>query len=211
MAEVTLPAAVAPGESTTLTIAWTSHVPRTFARTGVIGDFYFLGQWFPKIGVLEDSGWNCHQFHAATEFFSDFGGYDVRLTVPAGWTVGATGVEQGRRDAGNGTDHPSLRSRPTSTTSRGRRARTTSSGRRPSASDAAAGRHAAAAPAGARGAGGPALRRVRATLRYYGEWFGPYPYRQITIVDPAWQSGAGGMEYPTLFTAGTRWLAPASQ
>ncbi|HEY8550280.1 MAG TPA: M1 family aminopeptidase, partial [Vicinamibacterales bacterium] len=40
-------------------------------------------------------------------------------------------------------------------------------------------------------------------------WFGPYPYGHITIVDPAWQSGSGGMEYPTLFTAGTRWLAPS--
>ena len=46
--------------------------------------------------------------------------------------------------------------------------------------------------------------------RSYGEWYGPYPYGHITIVDPAWQSGAGGMEYPTLFTAGTRWLAPAA-
>ena len=36
----------------------------------------------------------------------------------------------------------------------------------------------------------------------------PYPYGHITIVDPAWQSGSGGMEYPTLFTGGSRWLAP---
>ena len=49
---------------------------------------------------------------------------------------------------------------------------------------------------------------TRAVLKYYGEWFGAYPYGHITIVDPAWQSDAGGMEYPTLFTAGTRWLAP---
>jgi peptidase M1-like protein len=48
-----------------------------------------------------------------------------------------------------------------------------------------------------------------AALRYYGEWFGPYPYGHVTIVDPAYQSGSGGMEYPTLFTAGTRWIAPA--
>src|SRR5262249_30429990 len=45
-------------------------------------------------------------------------------------------------------------------------------------------------------------------LRDYGEWYGAYPYGHITIVDPAYHSGAGGMEYPTLFTAGTRWLAP---
>ena len=52
---------------------------------------------------------------------------------------------------------------------------------------------------------------TRAALKYYGDWFGPYPYGHITIVDPAWQSGAGGMEYPTLFTAGTRWLAPRAR
>jgi len=50
---------------------------------------------------------------------------------------------------------------------------------------------------------------TRAALRYYGEWFGPYPYDHITVIDPAWQSGAGGMEYPTLFTAGSRLFAPA--
>ena len=49
---------------------------------------------------------------------------------------------------------------------------------------------------------------TRVALRFYGEWFGAYPYGHVTVVDPAWQSGAGGMEYPTLFTAGTRWLAP---
>jgi aminopeptidase N len=46
---------------------------------------------------------------------------------------------------------------------------------------------------------------TRTTLKYYGEWYGAYPYGHITIVDPAFQSGAGGMEYPTLFTAGSRW------
>jgi hypothetical protein len=51
---------------------------------------------------------------------------------------------------------------------------------------------------------------TRAALRYYGQWFGPYPYGHITIVDPAWQSGAGGMEYPTLFTSGSSWLAPSA-
>jgi aminopeptidase N len=49
---------------------------------------------------------------------------------------------------------------------------------------------------------------TRTTLKYYGEWYGAYPYGHITIIDPAYQSGAGGMEYPTLFTAGSRWLAP---
>jgi hypothetical protein len=199
---------VAPGETANVQIAWSSHVPRDFARTGVVGNFYFIAQWFPKIGVLEDSGWNCHQFHSATEFFADFGTYDVRVTVPKGWTVGATGVERDRRDEPDGTtthhyvqedvhdfawttspnfverratfEHPTLPRVDMRLLLQPEHA-------------GQADRHFAA---------------TRAALRYYGEWFGPYPYGHITIVDPAWQSAAGGMEYPTLFTAGTRWLAP---
>ncbi len=206
--EVPLDRPIAPGATANIQIAWSARVPRTFARTGTIGNFYFIGQWFPKIGVLEDTGWNCHQFHSATEFFSDFGAYDVRLTVPNGWIVGATGVERERRDEPDGTtthryvqddvhdfawttspeyverhatfEHPSLPRVDMRLLLQPEHA-------------AQAERHFAA---------------TRAALKYYGEWFGAYPYGHITIVDPAWQSDAGGMEYPTLFTAGSRWLAP---
>ena len=185
-------------------------MPRTFARTGAIGNFYFVGQWFPKIGVLEDTGWNCHQFHSATEFFADFGTYDVRLTVPQGWIVGATGVERDRRDEADGRPRRIIISRTTSTISPGRRARITSSGTRRF-------EHPTLPPVDMRlllqpehaGQADRHFAAARAALKYYGEWFGPYPYGHLTIVDPAWQSGAAGMEYPTLITAGTRWLAPA--
>jgi aminopeptidase N len=49
---------------------------------------------------------------------------------------------------------------------------------------------------------------ARAALRRYGEWFGPYPYGHVTIIDPVWGSATDGMEYPTLLTAGTAWLMP---
>jgi hypothetical protein len=49
---------------------------------------------------------------------------------------------------------------------------------------------------------------TRAALEHYGSWWGAYPYGHVTIVDPAYGSGAGGMEYPTLFTGGSRWLSP---
>src|ERR1039458_5247442 len=44
--------------------------------------FAIGGQWFPKVGVWWHGAWNCHQYHAMTEFFADFGVYDVKLTVP---------------------------------------------------------------------------------------------------------------------------------
>lgn len=208
VAEVPLDAAVGPGETVNVQIAWSVRVPRTFARTGVIDNYYFLAQWFPKIGVFEDSGWNCHQFHYATEFFADFGNYDVRLTVPSGWIVGATGLERERRDEGDGTTTHHYTQEDVhdfAWTTSPQYVERTATFEHPTLPqvrmrlllqpehDGQAERHFAA---------------TRAALKYYGEWFGPYPYGHITIVDPAWQSGAGGMEYPTLFTAGTRWLAP---
>jgi Peptidase family M1 domain len=208
--EAPLDAAVAPGETVNVHIAWSSRVPRTFARTGVIDEYYFVAQWFPKIGVLEDGGWNCHQFHAATEFFADFGIYDVKLTVPRGWVVGATGLERGRRDEADGTTTHHYYQEDVhdfawtaSPDYIERRARF---------------EHATLPPVEMRlllqpeheGQADRHFKATEAALKYYGEWFGPYPYSHITVIDPAWRSGAGGMEYPTLFTAGTRWLAPRS-
>ena len=215
--EIQLDRAVAPGETIRVGIGWTSRVPRTFARTGAVGNYYFLAQWFPKIGVLEDTGWNCHQFHSSTEFFADFGNYDVSLTVPDGWMVGATGREG---VAPEKTDVMVTVAQPPGTVTHRfyqedvhdfawttspdyleRRARF---------------EHPALPPVEMRLLLQPEhadqadrhFEATRATLKYYGEWFGAYPYGHVTIVDPAWDSGAGGMEYPTLFTAGTRWIAP---
>jgi len=208
VAEIPLDAPVAPGETVNVQIAWSSRIPRTFARTGAIATYYFLAQWFPKIGVLEDTGWNCHQFHSATEFFADFGIYDVRLTVPTGWIVGATGLERGRRDEGDRTTTHHYYAEDVHdfawTTSPDYVERTERFGH---ASLPAVAMRLLLQPEHLRQADRH-FEATRAALKYYGEWFGPYPYPNITIIDPAWQSGAGGMEYPTLFTAGSRWVAP---
>jgi hypothetical protein len=206
---VTLPEPIGPGDTITLDIAFTAKIPRPFARTGAIGNYYFIAQWFPKIGVLEQTGrWNCHQFHVGTEFFSDFGVYDVRMTVPRGWPLAATGRERERRDNADGTTTHRYYQEDvhdfawtTSPDFVERRERFEHPGLPPvemrvmlqPEHTSQAARH---------------FDSTRATLRLYGEWFGAYPYGHITIVDPAWQSESGGMEYPTLFTAGTQWRMP---
>ena len=208
---------VAPGQTIEIDVAWTARVPRTFARTGRLGQYYFIAQWFPKLGVLEDAGWNCHQFHAATEFFSDFGVYDVSLTVPRGWIVGATGALASAEDTASGaTVHRFVQADvhdfawTTSPDFVERRERFEEPGlpavdmrlllQREHDDQNQTDRHFAA---------------TRAALKYFGTWFGAYPYAQITIVDPATTfnpaaqgESTGGMEYPTLFTAGTRWYSP---
>jgi len=205
---VALPRAVQPGETINVEIEWTAQVPRTFARTGRVGDSYFLAQWFPKVAVLQDEGWNAHQFHSGTEFFSDYGVYDVRMTVPRGWVLGATGLPREVRDNADATTthryyqedvHDFAWTASPDYLVREERFE-----------------HPGLPPVSMRlllqpehaGQADRYFAATRAALRHYGTWFGPYPYGHVTIVDPAWQSGAGGMEYPTLFTGGTRWLAP---
>ena len=206
---VTLPEPVGPGRTITVSIAFTAKIPRPFARTGAIGNYFFIAQWFPKIGVLEASGtWNCHQFHVGTEFFSDFGVYDVRMTVPRGWPLAATGRERERIENANGTTTHRYYQEDvhdfawtTSPDFVETRERFEHPGLPPvemrlllqPEHQSQAARH---------------FDSARATLRYYGEWFGAYPYGHLTIVDPAWQSESDGMEYPTLFTVGTRWRMP---
>jgi len=66
------------------------QLPRVIARTGYFGSYHLVGQWFPKIGVLELPGergataprWNCHELHLNSEFYADFGSYDVSITAP---------------------------------------------------------------------------------------------------------------------------------
>ncbi len=208
LAAVGLPTAVPPDGDLTLRIAWKARVPRTFSRTGTIGNYFFIAHWFPKLAVFEEGRWTAHQFHANTEFFSDYGRYDVRLTVPRGWVVAATGREESRRENDGGTTtHRYLQDDVhgfawTTSPDYVEHRQTFQHSGLPTVTmrllmqpehEGHEDRHFAA---------------TAAALRYYGEWYGPYPYDHLTVIDPAYQSGAGGMEYPTLFTAGMRWWAP---
>lgn len=205
---VPLAAPVGPGETISLDVAWTAKVPRTYSRTGTIGNYYFIAQWFPKIGVLEEAGWNCHQFHVNTEFFSDFGSYDVTLNVPKGWITGATGTStDGRRYVQDDvhdfawTTSPNFLERSQVFDEAGLPKVEMRLLLQPEHNTAEQiERH---------------FNATRIALRNYGRWYGPYPYSHITIVDPvaifnarAQGGSTGGMEYPTLFTAGSRWRAP---
>ena len=207
LAAADLPTAVHPGETMRLKVSWTGRFPRNFDRTGAIGNYFFVSQWFPKLGVFTDGGWVAHQFFANSEFFADFGRYDVRMTVPSGFIVGATGAEQSRTPAGDRITYRYVEDNVhdfawiASPNVVERTQRFEHAGLPPvnmrlllhPDKTHLADRHFAAAAA---------------TLRYYGEWFGPYPYQSLTIVDPAFRSESEGMEYPTIFTAGSRWLSP---
>src|ERR1700693_4151748 len=86
---------IAPGEYVQFKMTFQTKFPETQARSGYKRDFVLGGQWFPEGGVMWHGTWNCHQYHNTTEFFADFGVYDVKLTVPQNEVVGASGVKVG--------------------------------------------------------------------------------------------------------------------
>ncbi len=100
-----------PGEAINLKMDWSSKIPKVRVRTGYSRDYFLNVQWYPKLGVYEpkgmrgraESGWNCHPYHASAEYYGDFGNYNVDLTVPEDFKVGATGALFKERDNKDGT------------------------------------------------------------------------------------------------------------
>ena len=83
---------LAPGERISLKIDFTVKFPhRTLSRSGFIGGHLWVGQWYPKLGVLEDAGWAAAPFYPHSEFYGPFGTFDVKVTLPAEFKVEATG------------------------------------------------------------------------------------------------------------------------
>jgi len=199
---------IAPGGFVQFKIAFHEQMPETQERSGWKRDFVLGGQWFPKVGVWWHGAWNCHQYHATTEFFADFGVYDVKLTVPQFEVVGASGVKVGEVNNSDQTKTLTFHGDDIHDFA------WTASPRYKVKEDGVY-----------NGQMGPVQMRIlmqpahwdqverhekilRESLEHFESWYGPYPYKTITLVDPEPGSAAGGMEYPTFITGDTSWLMP---
>jgi len=205
--QVHLPKPIPPDGYVQFKIKFHDQFPETLERTGWNRDFVLGGQWFPKVGVWWHGAWNCHQFHAYTEFFADFGVYDVKLTVPQFEVVGASGIEVGSVNNPDGTKTVTYHG--------------------DDIHDFAwtASPHYMIYNDTFQGSMGPVKLRImmqpahwgqaerhalitKQTMEHFDRWYGPYPYKTLTVVDPDPGSQAFGMEYPTFITAGTSWFMP---
>jgi hypothetical protein len=90
---VGLPRALLPHDSVDFDVAWAFQVPPDGApREGTTGDVFMVAYWYPQIAVYDDvNGWQIDPYLGGAEFYMDYADYDVNLTVPSGWLVGATG------------------------------------------------------------------------------------------------------------------------
>jgi hypothetical protein len=94
---IDLPVPIAPGGTFAFEIAWSFRIPQYGSdRMGwqevADGTVFQLAQWFPAVAVYDDVyGWNTLPYLGQGEFYTNFGDYDVRLKVPRGHIVAATG------------------------------------------------------------------------------------------------------------------------
>lgn len=210
LAKIRLPEPVAPGKSVTLRMSYEVKLPEVFARMGYSGKFIMAGQWFPKLAVYETlgtrgrttEGWNVHQYHGNSEFYSDFGIYSVRIKVPEAYTVAATGFQTKPIEVkdqakvyqfyADDVHDFAWAASPDFVYEESAFSDTGIPGVRiklyldPS--------HAALKDR--------YMHAAKSSLSKYAQWYGEYPYTTLSIVvPPKGANGAGGMEYPTLITA----------
>ena len=222
--QISTPRPVKDGQMLRLKIEFETKQPIPISRTGVIRDYHFVAQWFPKIGVWWNGAWNCYPFHATTEFFADFGVYNVTLTLPTGYVVGATGgLPRWSRDNEDGTSTLNFYQENVhdfAWVASPRLVRSVRTFRHTEIDDRCSPerhhdlREVTVILLSQPHHGNLIERYFDATfkaLRFYGEWYGEYPYATVTVVDPAKDSRSGGMEYPTLFTGGGSLFSPKEQ
>jgi hypothetical protein len=208
--KVHLPQPVNGGESVTLKLQYEVQLPKIFARMGASGNFVMAGQWFPKLSVYEpmgtrgvkEEGWDLHQYHGTSEFYSDFGIFNVTIAVPSDYTVAATGfpvknakLKQDQKIYQFYADDVhdfAWAASPDFTVAEEAFSTPEVPGVRikvyldPLHKDLKE-RY---------------LQAAKAALAYFSKWYGPYPYSTLSIIVPPKEgNGAGGMEYPTLITA----------
>ena len=187
---------VPPGDAVELELAFHTQLPRVFARTGFADRYVMAGQWFPKPGVLlPDGTWRAHVFTLYSEFFADFGHYDVELDLPGDLVVGATGIRVSEEQDGA---RQRLRYRAEMVHDF---AWTAGPDLVEAWDDYEGIRIRALVPRERADEAAVHLAAQRAALQSMEARFGPYPWSTITLIDPPeGAEGAGGMEYPTFYT-----------
>ena len=91
IARIDLPKPLLPGHSMKITTPFRVKIPKVFSRMGHTGQAYYISQWFPKPAVYDQKGWHPISYLDQGEFFSEYGSYDVSITLPANYIVMATG------------------------------------------------------------------------------------------------------------------------
>ncbi|UPT68523.1 MAG: M1 family metallopeptidase [Sphingobacteriales bacterium JAD_PAG50586_3] len=224
IAKVHLAKPLAPGESVTISTPFKVKVPvGIFSRLGHIGKQYQITQWYPKPAVYDNKGWHEMPYLNQGEFYSEFGSFEVKITVPDNYVVAATGdlqeksemdwLEQRVKDSQRADFKPD-----TTISSKYK----TITYKQTNVHDFAwfadhtylVSKSEVKLPASGRTVNTYAYYTrkykklwekaptyINDAVFYYSKWNGDYPYNHCSAVDGALSAG-GGMEYPNVTVIG---------
>lgn len=89
---------LAPGAEILITTPFVVKLPNSYSRLGHVGEAYQITQWYPKPAVYDESGWHVLPYLDQGEFYSEYGSFDVKITLPENYVVGATGDLQNEEE-----------------------------------------------------------------------------------------------------------------
>ena len=195
-----------PGDTVFIKVNFETKLPRGSARTGFTDDYFFVAQWFPKFGVYESAGmryavtggWNCHQFHSNSEFYSNHSVYDVTVTVPVDYVTGSGGmlINEVKDDEGK---NKTLTYRAEDIADF---AWTAWPGYAVFTDEWRHVKITLLIPHIRKDQVERQFYAVKNALEYLTENVGPFPWQHLTFVDPPTKGAfSGGMEYTTIFTS----------
>lgn len=98
MAWLILPTILKPGDSIMIATPFHVKLPESFSRLGHAGQTYQITQWYPKPAVYDHKGWHLMPYLDQGEFYSEFGDFDVQISLPKNYIVGATGILQNEEE-----------------------------------------------------------------------------------------------------------------
>ena len=91
IAKVTLPKPLLPKGTITIETPFFVKLPKIISRLGHTGKHYEITQWYPKPAVYDKDGWHPMPYTNMGEFYSEFGSFDVKITLPKDYRIMATG------------------------------------------------------------------------------------------------------------------------
>ena len=92
VAHFVLPHPIAPGDSAVVSFAWEARASTVPRRQGHRGRSWDFSQWYPKVAVYDNGGWEPYALRPAGEFYGEFGTFDVTLILREDQVVAGTGL-----------------------------------------------------------------------------------------------------------------------
>ncbi len=87
-----IPGRLYPADSLVVHLRFVHHIRKHYGRAGYRNDQFDFAQWYPKVVVYDERGWDNDIWPYVGEFYGEFGDFRVTMNIPDSQIVAATGI-----------------------------------------------------------------------------------------------------------------------